>query len=180
MNPPYKSVNNYFTVALFHEMRHSTADSSREAMPSPVFSLYSDIPGLINAQATFVELRDPTGYKWAIKYLDSWKHWNLLCRLTWFQEALAIWQDALKNHLKAQAIQKILEISEGETAQALPAAKYVAEEGWNAKETQRGRPSKDEVDSKLKQAMRAASVVTDDAERIGLTVINGGKQSRGN
>jgi hypothetical protein len=180
MKPPYKSVNNYFTVALFYETRHATADTSRETLPSPIFSLYSDIPGLINAQQTFIDERDPTGYKWAMKYLNSWKHWNLLCRLPWFQEALAIWQDALKNDLKSQAIAKIIEISSSETAQALPAAKYIAEEGWNAKEATRGRPSKEEVDGKLKQAMRAASVVTEDADRIGLTVINGGKQSRGN
>lgn len=173
MKPPYKSVNNYFTVALFAEMQHRTADTSAGKI-SPVFSLYSDMPGLINAQQTFIDERDPTGYRWAMKYLKSWKHWQLLCKLGWFQEALAIWKDALTHELKAEAIAKIIEISSGESSQALAAAKYVAEEGWEPKAT-KGRPSKEMVDGKVKELARAVQAQNEDAARIGLKVINGGQ-----
>ena len=175
--PPYKSVMGaWHTVSLFHETRSRTAESSREAMPQPVFSLYDDIPGLINAQATFVEMRDPTGFKWAQKYLGDWRHWVRLTDLPWFQKALTAWQTALQMELKAEAIQKIIEVAGGESSQALAAAKYIAEEGWAIKESKRGRPSASEVKGKLKEAMQIASIHDDDAERIGLKVINGGKK----
>lgn len=175
--PPYKSVmGSWHTVSLFHETKSRTADSSREAMPQPVFSLYDDIPGLINAQATFIAMRDPTGYKWATKYLADWRHWVRLCELPWFQKALTAWQTALQMELKAEAIQKIIEVASSETPQSLAAAKYIAEEGWSVKESKRGRPSQAEVRGALKQAMQVASVHDEDAERIGLKVINGGKK----
>lgn len=177
--PPYKSsVGSWHTVSLFHETRYKTAESSREAMPNPIFSLYDDIPGLINCQKTFIELRDPTGYKWATKYLKDWRHWVKLCELPWFQKALTVWQTALQMELKSEAIQKIILIASEDSSQALPAAKYIAEEGWVPKgSSARGRPSQEEIKANLKNAMKAAATTDEDAERIGLKlkVITGGK-----
>jgi len=177
LKPPYKSsMGTWYTVALFHERKSQTAPSSKEAMPNPVFSLYDDIPGLINCQQTFIDLRDPTGFKWAKKYLKDWRHWLVLTSLPWFQKALETWQTALTMELKSEAIQKIMEVSSGDSAQALPAAKYIAEEGWKPKESNsRGRPSQAEVKGELKRAMQIAATTSEDAERIGLKVINGGK-----
>lgn len=141
----------------------------------PVFSLYSDKPGLINCQKTFVALRDPTGYKWATEYLGDWRHWERLMQLPWFQEAVETWRHQLKLMLQAEAIQRIQAIAEGDSSQSLAANKYIAEEGWSPKTTARGRPSKADVSAEMKRLTKAAQSTEDDAARMGLKVINGDK-----
>jgi hypothetical protein len=58
-------------------------------------------------------------------------------------------------------------------AQALAAAKFIATGEYD--KSSRGRPSKAELDGKLKEAAQALSVEDEDLKRIGLKVINGGK-----
>jgi hypothetical protein len=170
---PFKaSTGNWYTSALFDETCLHPSHTMRTI--DPVFSLYQDRPGLINCQSTFVALRDPTGYKWAMAYLGDWRHWERLIGIPWFADAVDTWRNQLKLKLQSEALEKIQEIAGGDSSQALAAAKYIAEEGWNPK-SNRGRPSKVEVTAEMKRLTQAAQVVSDDAARIGLKVINGDK-----
>jgi hypothetical protein len=136
----------------------------------PVFTLYEDRPGLINARKTFIELEDPTGYQWAIKYLGDWSHWLKLMKAPWFREAYETWLDELSIKLKSEAIQKIRAIAEKEgDKQALPAARYLADETWN--KSPRGRPSKAQLQGELKKEVERLSIEDEDAKRIGLRVV---------
>ena len=172
--PPYRaSTGNWYTSALFYETCLHHTHKMRTI--DPVFSLYDDRPGMINCQKTFVELRDPSGYKWAVAYLGDFRHWERLYELVWFREAVDIWRTNLRMKLQSEALEKIQEIASGDSSQALAAAKYIAEEGWISTNG-RGRPSKAEVDKNLKTLTREAQVVHDDAERIGLKVINGDRR----
>lgn len=173
LTKPYKaSTGNWYTLALFDETCLHQSHPMRNV--DPVFSLYSDKPGLINCLKTFVALRDPTGYKWAMEYLGDWKHWERLMQLAWFQEAVATWQHQLQLMLQAEAIQRIQQIAESDSSQSLAANKYIAEEGWKPKtKSTRGRPSKAEVSAEMKRLTKEAQEVEADAERIGLKVING-------
>jgi len=137
----------------------------------PVFSLYYDKPGLINAKDTFVELNDPTGYKWAIEYLGSWKHFQALLETPWFREAYSVWLEELQAKTAAEALIRIKEIAESGGQQALAASKYLVEQGWLSK---RGRPSKAEIRGELKKAVEINETTKEDMERIGLKVIEGG------
>jgi len=161
----------WLTTSLFWESWKARGVDQRAQDVKPVFSLYDEVPGLINCRSTFIELSDPTGYKWATTYLGSWEHWEKLLETTWFVEALESWRRELAQKMTATAIEKIKTICESSEndAQVIAAAKYIAEQGW--KKTGRGRPThkKDPVSTAIRE------IENDDALRIGLKVIDGGR-----
>ena len=170
---PYKGESGaWLTEAIFYQ---TTFDRPKDRLKyEPVFDLYDDRPGLINCRTTFVNMKDPTGRKWALTYLGDWNHWLRLMKCAWFREAYEVWITELNLQLKSEAIAVALEIMKGENgAQALAAAKFIATGEYD--KSSRGRPSKAELDGKLKEAAQALSVEDEDLKRIGLKVINGGK-----
>ena len=172
LNPPYKSPSNtWYTRALFWEPAQLQKKS--EWPIEPVFTLRGDKPGLINGRKTFVELGDPTGYKWAMKYLGDWDHWLVLEQCSWFQDALAEWRKELDAKISAEAMDRIREIAQDPTdKQSLVAAKWLASKPWNKKDTPgRGRPTKEQVQGELKRHVQALTVEDEDAQRIGLKVV---------
>lgn len=165
-NKLYKGLSGAFlTLSLFHETNRERAINQRARDVDPVFSLYDDIPGLINCRKTFIEEGDPTGYKWAVKYLHSWEHWERLLTCHWFAEALEFWRRELKEKTTSEALEKIRKISnEGSNdAQVLAAAKYLAEEGW--KKSSRGKPRRKSPEQAVKD------IEQEDANRIGLKLV---------
>lgn len=172
MKPPYRNPDNntWMTGSLFWERWVNTEVHNRSKFVEPIFSLYQDKPGLINCRKTFVELGDPTGYKWSMKYLEDYEHWKALMKAAWFREAYDVWMNELKMKTRAEALDTIREIAaNGVPAQSLVAAKYLA--GFEWEKSSRGRPSKDEINGKLKEAVKALSEEDADAERIGLRVV---------
>lgn len=130
----------------------------------PIFSLYNDRPGMVNCQKTFVGLGDPTGYKWAMKYLGSWEHFLRLTENQWFSEALAKWRQELETKQLAEDLEVIRNISRSDAKDKLTAAKYLANREWE--KPKRGRPTKKEVAGALKEEMRRATGEQDDYDRI--------------
>lgn len=164
--PPYKSDGNtWLTRTLFVEMARLFPDVTSY---EPVFSLNDDIPGYINCRKTFVSLKDPTGYKWAMKYLQSWEHFEKLLQAEWFVEAYQGWLKELKIKLKSEAIERISKIAQEASPQALPANKYLATHDWEKAASDRGRPSKAELKGELKKQVKLLEQEQDDAKRIGL------------
>lgn len=174
--PPYKSCNNvWYTRQLFFEpWQHINLDTKTIR---PVFSLHQDLPGLINVRKTFVELKDVTGHDWAIRYLGSYEHYSRLMTCTWFKEATEEYIEEIKVLIRKEALQKLIEISEGAGPQAASAARYLANYDWEKANT-RGRPSKEELKGELKRAAHALTEEQEDMKRIGLgtfKIIEGGK-----
>ena len=176
--PPYLFPHNnrWVCAQLFYETWINVTNKT----VMPVFQARGHArPGLIHAKNTFIELGDPTGYQWAIKYLGSWEHWLLLSKQRWFREFVDEWRDELDMKQKAEAIQVIKEIAlSSDSKNALPAARYLAERGWD-KTSGKGRPTKEQVAAELKHEVRQRTQIDDDAERIGLTMIEGGKSQVG-
>jgi hypothetical protein len=167
LKPPYKSpTNSWYTAALFWELAIERDIASR--VIDPVFSLHDDKPGLINARKSFVYLGDPSGYKWAMQHLGDWAHFKALEKCKWFREALEVWREELRSKIQSEAIDIIKAVAESDDKQALVAARYLAEYGWQKGPTTRGRPSKAEVTGALKQAVEMASDEDADLKRIGL------------
>lgn len=144
----------------------------------PLFSLYSDHEGLINCRKTFIEVADPTGYRWVQQYLDGdTEFFDLLLEKKWFKEAYQKWQRELDVKLKSESFEKIREIAETKSPQAFQANKYLNKEEWKDGPA-RGRPTKEEAKGELKKAMEQLSQEDHDLARIGgLKVISGGKSS---
>lgn len=140
----------------------------------PVFTFDTDRKGLVNFKKTFVALGDVTGYQWAIKYLGSWDHWLYLMKRDWFQEQYEAAKDELHTKIRSEALARIGKISsESENeVQKLAASKYLAECGWDKKRA--GRPNKALRTPDDKKEMET---IDEDASRMGLTVITGGKES---
>jgi hypothetical protein len=167
--PPYKSsIGTWYTDALFYErVRDKTAG---ERLFEPVFTLIDDKPDYICFRKTFIELNDPTGYKWAQRYLGDYEHWNRLMKCVWFQGAYDKAMQELKIKLRAESLNRITEIRDSAAdAQSLVAAKYLA--GFEWEKSGRGRPSNKEVTGELKRQAQLLSEEDLDAERIGLKVV---------
>lgn len=170
-SPPYKTgAGLWHNRQLFWEQWVLLPKDER--VIEPLFTLNKDNPKYISGRDTFVELGDPTGYEWAMKYLGDYAHWKYLMKSSWFQEAYNLWMEELNTKQLAQALQVIREIAlSSDSKSALPAAKYLAEQGW-LKKPSPGRPSKATINAELKAALREKSIEDDDAQRIGLVVNN--------
>jgi hypothetical protein len=163
----------YLTRLLFLEEQAKLAIAERTH--PPVFSLYSDVEGLINCRRTFVDLGDPSGYLWVQEYLDGeLKLWDILMDTSWFKQAYANWVGELELKLKAEAMKKIQDIAKGTSNQSFQANKYLSKEEW--KPGTRGRPTKEEVSGALKKAVDVLEAEDEDMKRIGLTLITGGRK----
>lgn len=167
----YKSVNGmFYTKALFKEYSQQTLSEI-----DPVFTLQVERPGFICARTTFLAEGDPTGYKWAMKYLGDWHHWKKLMNCPWFREAYDVWMEEFKASLRAEALDNIRAIASGGSSQALAAAKYLATYDWE--KATKGRPSKAEIAGELKRQVRMMEEQDEDAERIGLKTVPNSKTS---
>ena len=177
----YRLNGTYLTQSLFIEQRLKELPTQRQDIPV-VFSLYGGYPDLVDCTTTFLALDDPTGYLWVKQYLDGdFDHWDALLKASWFRQALDRWQRELKTKMQFKALKQIRAIakinSPAPQAILLAANKYLAEAGWEKKASDRGRPSKEELRGELKHMADQASVREDDIQRMGLTVIKGGKRN---
>lgn len=171
MKPPYRNpVNNvWYTEALFWDRVVEKPVESRQSFKPP-FTLNDAKAGYVCARTTFVDFMDPTGYKWAMTYLGDYAHWKKLIKCKWFLEAYEDWMEEMRMKLRSESLNTIRSIaSEGQPAQALVAAKYLA--GFEWEKPGRGRPSKSEVQGELKRAAALLSEEDKDAERIGLRIV---------
>lgn len=175
----------YPTASLFRDrwtlMSKGDQTDATEAGLAPrfYFNPIFHTEGLESFKEVFVSLMDPTGYKWAESRLGSWEHFKRLMKCSWFREEVDAAVDEIKTIFRTQALDNIRVITKDEEApQAtkLAAARYLAEAGWEARESKRGRPSKAEVQGALKRETEARLEGEEDLARIGgLSVINGGK-----
>lgn len=171
--PPYKGSQGHWLLrALFVDVDYPAQRIDDRVLYEPVFSLYGPVEGYVDASATFIELEDPTGRLWAERYLGSWEHWKRLSEAPWFAKRLSEWREELETIELSRAIQRIKELSRGESSAALPASKYLAERGW---EKTRGRPSKSEINGELKRQVKIVEAHEEDAKRMGFKLVQGGK-----
>jgi hypothetical protein len=102
-----------------------------------------------------------------MKYLESWRHWERLCKCSWFQTELEIVIKEIEAKWQLEAIKVIREIAKTEDVkQSFGAAKYIAEQGWKKKPTTRGRPSKAEIEDAKREAVRESTDLQGDLSRI--------------
>lgn len=145
--------------------------------------LFHDAPGIrpnvLKFKSTFylhewkkvyMEIADPTEYKAAMELVGNWAHWQEIRNQAELKPIFDEWAEELRVKLHSEAINAMIQHSmeKGGTA----AAKWLAEGGAAGKKKV-GRPKKEEVpivDEKESAAVAA------DLERLGLKVVNGGKQ----
>ena len=129
-----------------------------------------DHEGFPSLKRLYLECGDPTEYKFATAYLDSWSHWVELCKCTWFQEYLELWRAELELKVKSKALYLISEEASNDLSKSKFAAnKFLIEGGWKPRETSssgRGRPSKKDIQAAANKIASDQAVVDDAVERV--------------
>lgn len=138
----------------------------------PIFTLKdSDTASCVSLKERYLECRDLTEYQFANIYLGGWDHW---CKITesWILKPhIESWRTELRLKLRMEALEKIVQLSQGDGPSALNAAVKLISEIEGARAPKRGRPSKTEKEGYLKNEARAASAIAADADRLGLKVV---------
>ncbi len=163
------SVGRFRTQSLFREMSHQGDDHD------PIFTLKENDPQgkLPSLHRLYMEVADPTEYDFAMLAFGSWRHFTHLSKLQWFAEYLDRYREELEIKLRSAAIKDLL--LHARTKGGTPAAKFLSEAGWKPKKHGRGRPSKEEVEGERRRLAQIDAEVGADAQRLGLTIIEGGK-----
>lgn len=171
--------NNLKTRSLFADGEKAGPGGWETDYSGALYWLYSKDDERPFMKDEFLKLKDPTGVKFANKFFEDWEHLQYLLKAKWFRECWDSWQSELEAILKQEALEVIRTIMMEGSTQSFAAAKFIATSEYKQEgkaSTKRGRPSKEEVQGELKNAIKAASQTEEDYNRMmGLTVIQGGK-----
>ncbi len=155
-------VGRYRTKSLFVEtIQRDQLDSGMV----PVYT-FRGHPDYINACDVYLLARDPTGYKAALDIVGSWKHWQHLRALPWFEERRLLWARELEVKLTSDQIHRMRNFAQNKDSTGYQATKWLAEQPWISKAQKRGRPSEAEKKELLKSAVAEDNETQDEAERI--------------
>jgi len=126
----------------------------------------------ISMKRKYLEINDPTEYRVAQKLLGSWKHWQRLQEAPWFRKHLAQWREELAISLESRELDRMIEFSKKDDPTGYQATKTLLER-WDKHlkpriET-RGRPSKEEIEGNLHDALEDRNMLQEEAERLGIT-----------
>ena len=108
----------------------------------------------------YLEESDVTEYRFAKKYFLSWSQWQKICKSKAMQEHIEEWREELEVKIRADAIVHIVKNSGRNAA----SARWLADRGWAEKSA--GRPSKEEIQKKIKIAAKINSEYDDDVKRM--------------
>ena len=129
-----------------------------------------DHEGYPSLYRLFLEMEDPTEWRFSQEYLDGWSHWIQLQECNWFKPYVERWRTELELKLKGRALLEIQTTASNEDSKNhYNANKFLLEGGWKDKPESRGRgrPKKE-----AKEEVKAtASRLKQDLERI--TKLNG-------
>ena len=121
-----------------------------------------------------MDIADPTEYEFALQAFGSWKHWIKIKNSKVIKVFVEDWPVELEVKLRSEGIKGVIKEAESGKAK-FNAAKFLANADWKASTSKRGRPTKEEVERERKIAAKLNSEFSEDAERIGLAVIQGDK-----
>ena len=155
----YKDTQGRFlTHALFYETKVNGYD--------PVFTLKEyDNNGCKSLKQLYLDIADPTEYKFALKVFGSWRHWQKLLNNKAIRVHIDEWREELEIKLRSIGVRAVRDIALDTSSKGqLQAAKYLAEKGWEPKT--RGAPSKAEKVAEVKKQTRIINEVDNDFERI--------------
>jgi len=153
MNKFRSSINSRLLKALFYEQ--TGADKG-----TVVYTLKDeDHEGFPSLYRLYMEASDPTEYQFAIRHLDGWEHWEMLCKCSWFKPYLSRWRRELEVKLRSDALAHIKDLSDLKNHKdSFAASKFLLEKKWIDKPT-KGRPKQEDID---KQAI----ILAEDENRL--------------
>jgi hypothetical protein len=155
-----------YTKSLFYEM--TLADKT-----GVVYTLKNqDHKGYPSLYRLYMEMSDPTEYRFATTYLSDWQHWLILQKLHWFAPIVERWREELQLKIAADALTRILAEAQSDRREAFAANKYLLEKGWQPKDKV-GRPSKEAIKREAALIVQGNDRLNDDWVRVGLENVSG-------
>lgn len=151
--------NRYIVQGLFLEDRYNpdlsvyTFDGEDKKYKGKLF------PSL---KRLYLEHGDPAEYSFARKYLYDWDHWQRLCRNKICRTHIDKWREELELSLMCEGIATLIDLATHK--ESYQAAKWLADRGWVKSE--RGRPSKEEIEGELKKRADQANEFEQDFQLL--------------
>ena len=143
----------YLTKGLFYEFKYQT-----KLTEIPYNLKERDWKGTRSMYQIFMSCGSE--YEAAQLLLNSWKHWEVLCKSPWFVPHIEAWRE--EREIREAALGKATLIDQAESGN-VAAAKVLLE---GAKKRKAGRPTKDEVEGEKKKAAAVDNKVTDILTRM--------------
>lgn len=122
----------------------------------------SDHLGYPSLYRLYMQIADPTEWRFATTCLDGYEHWDMLCQSQWFQAYVTRWRYELELRIKSEALVRIEADSRSGSKSAPMSNRFLVSKGWQDKNT-KGRPSKHEI---KKEASRLATIKSAEAEDL--------------
>jgi hypothetical protein len=158
------SGNRYRTMSLFVEYANPKYIT--------LFTLErEDKDGAISLYQKYMEIADPTEYQVAMQLLGDWRHWEVLTNCSWFKPIIEDWRrelEARRKSVMVNQMENLAATSKQEAVRAQAIRWLEANTTDKPKKTRRGRPSKEEVEGRLKQELKSLEEFDDDAKRLGI------------
>lgn len=163
MNTFKNKSNRWLTNALFYEL--TLPETRKHAM----FTLKEDdhavgrvtYPSL---KRLYLNMGDPTEYKFATRVLGGWSHWKELQECVNIKDHIEEWREELDAKLRSEGVIKAIELATKEDA-SFQATKYLTELGWKDKGG-KGRPSKAQVKKATDELAQRRDRVAGDLARL--------------
>lgn len=115
-------------------------------------------------------------YDFAMDVFGSWEHWIVLSEKSLLKTLIKEWRDELEIKLRAKGIRQLIQMASENDPKGLQASKFLSDRGWVQKDNKtRGRPSKEEIERERVQQANIRDNLSEDMERLGLKVVEGGK-----
>lgn len=115
----------------------------------------------------YMQEMDPTEYRFATTYLESWDHWRQLLTCNWFKPYIEVWREELQLKLASEALTRIMREASSERKESFAANKYLLEKGWAHKSADKvGRPSKEAIKQEARRMVQDNSRINEDYSRI--------------
>lgn len=141
------------TQALFHEFKYTTGEENppynlKEREHAGSLSMYQ------------IYMAAPSEYEAAYTLLNSWKHWEILCKAPFFVPYIEKWRE--EREIREAAIGKATLIEQAEGGN-VAAAKALMEPISKRKA---GRPTKNEIEGHKNKAAKVDAKVSNILERM--------------
>jgi len=160
------------TKSLFYELSYDDPSLSLFTFKSDDIEAHGQ--HFLSLQKLFLSMApsDPTEYEFSQAVFGSWDVWQTISNAPTIKVHVARWRKEVEVKVKSEAIRAIAEEMKTGGRSSFSAAKLLLDKGWLDKDTAsvaKGKLKAKEDDDMNKEAL---SLLSEDAERLGLNKLN--------
>tara|TARA_R100001377_G_scaffold46_3_gene91 strand:- start:4204 stop:4731 length:528 start_codon:yes stop_codon:yes gene_type:complete len=156
--------------SLFYELCYSETDDAVFTLKDRDLEAHGKL--YLSLQKLYLSLapNDPTEYEFAQTVFGSWEVWKIVSNSVGVKSHVAKWRREVEVKVKSEAIKAIAEEMKTNGRSSFSAAKLLLDKGWldkdNASQAKQKLKAREEDD----QNKQALSLLSEDAERLGIKV----------